>query len=140
MARELKIDIIIEVKNVGQNFKPEQDSLKHLLADTHKFFEKAAHPVKLDGRVHAIFIPAKQFEYNPETKTLIPTERVEVVISYQYTKGGIQPPIISDFRDSALQIVKDITLFLNNTNNNDLFLPPALIIVNLSNPQYFVQT
>jgi len=137
--RRCTLDIVIEVKNVGQNFKPEQVSLKYLLTDVLKFFEQAVYPIKLDGKVRAIFIPAKKLEFNPETGTMIPAERVEVIIKYEYVKGGAQPPMISDFHDSAIEIVKDVMLFLDHTNNSDLFLPAIHIVVGLSSPQYFVR-
>ena len=70
---------------------------------------------------------------------MIPAERVEVIIKYEYVKGGAQPPMISDFHDSAIEIVKDVMLFLDHTNNSDLFLPAIHIVVSLSSPQYFIR-
>lgn len=124
------MDIIIEVKNVSQNFQPEPISLGWLREQILKLYPK------FDGQVRAIFTSAKEFEYNFTTRKMVPTERVSVIIYPKYVNGGMQPSKVSDFSSEAGAIAYCVEVFLNNSNNGDLLLPGFITIGTGNAPSY----
>lgn len=117
------MDIIIEIKNVSQNFRPERTSLKFLMNETLRLYNEAIAPQNLDGQVRVLFTPAKEFEFIQSTNSVVPTAPVTVQIYLKFVKGGMQPAPIQDFSDQRYLIHYYTRVFLNNTNNNDLSLP-----------------
>jgi hypothetical protein len=122
------LDIIIELKNVSQVFKPEVISFQMLLNKVDYHYTEAFKPLTLDGRVRFLFWPAKVFEAFARTDYILPTEPVNVIIYPKWVKSGMQLPMIKDFSDQAAEIAYYVKVFLQNTNNNNLLLPANIAI------------
>lgn len=122
------MDIIIEVKNVCQNFKPEPISLAWLMNNVDYHYTEAFKPLTLDGHVRFLFSPAKVFEAFPQTGFVLPTVPADVMIYPKWVNRGMQLPLIKEFSNQAAEIAYYVKVFLNNTNNNDLLLPASIII------------
>ena len=131
------MDIVIEVKNVSQNFKPDLITLKILMNKVDYFYTEAFKPIFVEPHIRFLFTPATEFEFINQTDYILPAERVKLNIYYKWTIGDIRSLIVKDFKDQAVQIAYFAKTFLELSNHNDLFLP-AQINIMASNQLYFV--
>lgn len=134
------MDIIIELKNVCQNFKPEIISLGWLMNNVDYNYNEAFKPLTLDGRVRFLFSSAKVFEAFPRDYYLLPTEPVAVNIYPKWVNRGMPRPMIKEFSGQAGEIAYYVKIFLGNTNNNNLLLPANIAISTGSKVYPFLST
>lgn len=124
--KRLTLEIIIEVKNVSQNFKPDPITLKILMGKVEHLYTEAYKPLFVEPHVRFIFSPAEEFEFFLKTSFLLPTKQVSVNIYPKWAVGDQPCQMVNSFYNSAIEIAYFAKSMIEVSNHNNLLLPAQI--------------